>query len=224
MRPGRPERAFPRSGRPAPGLELGRPCLRRRLRVRPAPADRGPGAACPTVRPRAADAGGGRGPGRRPGEPAGERSHRRGAAGPRRAGAGGERPSAGDPAPGEALVDRDGALDAGLPADRSCLQRLLARALPDAWGTAPAGGSMTVRRPSGHARLALHVMPVGDATADFGGHRVAALVLAVDPGAACAHRRAPGGGGARPDAVREPDGGAAVRGPRRCARALDHAP
>jgi len=40
---------------------------------------------------------------------------------------------------------------------------------------------MTVRRASGHARLALHVMPVGDAAADFGGRRVAALVLAVDP-------------------------------------------
>ena len=82
---------------------------------------------------------------------------------------------------GDALVDRDGALDARLPADRNCLQRLLARALPDAWGEPPAGGSMTVRRPSGHARLALHVMPVGDAAADFGGRRVAALVLAVDP-------------------------------------------
>ena len=90
---------------------------------------------------------------------------------------------------GDGLVDRDGGLDAVLPADRGRLQRLLARALPDLWGTAPAGGSMTVERPprrargrpSGRSRLALHVSPVGDPTADFGGRRVAALVLVVDP-------------------------------------------
>ena len=90
---------------------------------------------------------------------------------------------------GDGLVDRDGALDAVLPADRGRLQRLLARALPDLWGKAPAGGSMTVERPprrargrpSGRSRLALHVSPVGDPTADFGGRRVAALVLVVDP-------------------------------------------
>ena len=40
---------------------------------------------------------------------------------------------------------------------------------------------MTVQRPSGRSRLALHVMPVGDAAADFGGRRVAALALVVDP-------------------------------------------
>ena len=82
---------------------------------------------------------------------------------------------------GDGLTDRDGVLDAVLPADRSRLQRLLARALPDLWGTAPGGGSMTVVRPSARSRLALHVSPVGDAAADFGGRRVAALVLLVDP-------------------------------------------
>ena len=82
---------------------------------------------------------------------------------------------------GDGLTDRDGALDAVLPADRGRLHRLLARALPDLWGTAPGGGSMTVERPSGRSRLALHVSPVGDAAADFGGRRVAALVLVVDP-------------------------------------------
>ena len=90
---------------------------------------------------------------------------------------------------GDGLTDRDGALDAVLPADRGRLQRLLARALPDLWGKAPGGGSMTVERPprrargrlSGRSRLALHVSPVGDPTADFGGRRVAALVLVVDP-------------------------------------------
>ncbi len=82
---------------------------------------------------------------------------------------------------GDGLIDRDGVLDAWLPADRSRLQRLLARALPDLWGEAPGGGSMTVQRASGRARLALHVSPVGDPAADFGGRRVAALVLMVDP-------------------------------------------
>ena len=82
---------------------------------------------------------------------------------------------------GDALFDRDGTLDARLPADRSRLRRLLGQALPDFLGEAPGGGSMTVQRPSGRSRLALHVMPVGDAGADFGGRRVAALVLVVDP-------------------------------------------
>ena len=82
---------------------------------------------------------------------------------------------------GDGLLDRDGVLDAVLPADRSRLRRLLGRALPGWWGEPPGGGSMTVQRPSGRARLGLHVSPVGDAKVDFGGRRVAALVLVVDP-------------------------------------------
>ena len=82
---------------------------------------------------------------------------------------------------GDGLLDRDGTLDAWLPADRSRLRRLLARALPEMWGEPPSGGSMTVQRPSGRSRLALHVSPVGDGEQDFGGRRVAALVLLVDP-------------------------------------------
>ena len=85
---------------------------------------------------------------------------------------------------GDGLVDRGGALEAVLPADRSRLRRLLGRALPGLLGEAPGGGSMTVQRPSLRSRLGLHVMPVGDAEADFGGRRAAALVLLVDP----AHR------------------------------------
>ena len=81
---------------------------------------------------------------------------------------------------GDGLSDRDGVLQAWLPADRGRLQRLLGRALPDLWEV-PSGGSMTVQRPSGRSRLGLHVTPVGDPAADFGGRRVAALVLAVDP-------------------------------------------
>ena len=82
---------------------------------------------------------------------------------------------------GEGLFDRAGTLHAWLPADHGRLQRLMGQALPAFGGEAPAGGSMTVRRPSGQARLGLHVSPVGDAQADFGGPRVAALVLVVDP-------------------------------------------
>ena len=82
---------------------------------------------------------------------------------------------------GDGLVEGDGTLEAALPADRSRLRRLLARALPEFLGEAPGGGSMTVQRPSGRSRLGLHVMPVGDAAADFGGRRVAVLVLLVDP-------------------------------------------
>ena len=82
---------------------------------------------------------------------------------------------------GDGVLDRNGALDAVLPADRSRLRRLLGRALPEWWGEPPSGGSMTIQRPSGRARLGLHVSPVGDAEADFGGRRVAALVLLVDP-------------------------------------------
>ena len=82
---------------------------------------------------------------------------------------------------GDGLVDRDGTLDARLPADRTRLQRLLGRALPDLLGEPSSGGSMTVQRVSGRSRLGLHVMPVGEAAADYGGRRVATLVLVVDP-------------------------------------------
>jgi len=82
---------------------------------------------------------------------------------------------------GDGLTDRGGALQTWLPADNSRLQRLLGRALPDLWSEAPGGGSMTVQRSSGRARLGVHVIPVGDPAADFGGGRVTALVLAVDP-------------------------------------------
>ena len=53
--------------------------------------------------------------------------------------------------------------------------------MPRLWSAVPAAGSMTLRRPSGAAALGLHVSPVGDPAADFGGRHVAALVLVVDP-------------------------------------------
>ena len=82
---------------------------------------------------------------------------------------------------GDGLYDRDGALHAWLPEDRGRLRKLLRRALPSLGGEASAAGSMTVRRPPGRPRLTLHVTPVGGAAADYGGLRVAALVLLVDP-------------------------------------------
>ena len=80
---------------------------------------------------------------------------------------------------GEGLSDRDGVLHAALPADRSRLQRLLRRALrPDG---APAGGSIMLQQPRLRSRLEIRVHPVAAAQPDFGGRRVAALVLLVDP-------------------------------------------
>ena len=82
---------------------------------------------------------------------------------------------------GDGLRDEDGTLRATLPDDEDRLRHLLGRALPDWRGDVPASGSMNVRRRSARSRLALHVMPVGDRASDFGGRRVAALVLIVDP-------------------------------------------
>ena len=81
----------------------------------------------------------------------------------------------------DALHDSRGHLGAWLPADHQRLQRLLARALPPLGGAAPAAGSMTLGRMARRHRLALHVTPVATAGTDFGGRRVAALVLLVDP-------------------------------------------
>ena len=82
---------------------------------------------------------------------------------------------------GEGLSDLDGALHAFLPADDGRLQRLLKRALPGFGNEPPVGGSMTIQRPELRSRLELHVHPVEAAQADFGGRRVAALALVVDP-------------------------------------------
>ena len=82
---------------------------------------------------------------------------------------------------GDGLFDEGGVLRASPAADDDRLQRLVGRALPGPGSGTPAGGSMTVRRGSGGGPLGLHVSPVGDGGADFGGRRVAALVLVVDP-------------------------------------------
>ena len=82
---------------------------------------------------------------------------------------------------GNGLHDRDGYLCAWLPHDNARLEQLLARALPSLGARAATGGSMTLPRSSGLPSLALHVNPVSARQADFGGLRVAALVLLVDP-------------------------------------------
>ena len=82
---------------------------------------------------------------------------------------------------GAGLFDRGGILHALLPADHVRLQRLLQRALPGFGNGPPTGGSITIQRPLLRLPLELHVHPVDAAQADFGGRRVAALVLVVDP-------------------------------------------
>ena len=82
---------------------------------------------------------------------------------------------------GDGLFDEDGFLHARLQSDNARLETLLGQALPTFSGQA-ASGSMTVRRPAGLPRLAVHLSPVPARQMDFGLRPVAALVLAVDPG------------------------------------------
>ena len=82
---------------------------------------------------------------------------------------------------GDGLFDQDGFLRTRRPADNARLERLLGRALPVFGGRVPGSASMTVRRPPGLPRLAVHITPVGARQADLGGRRIAVLVLVVDP-------------------------------------------
>ena len=85
------------------------------------------------------------------------------------------------------LRRRDGLSDLGrclgtwLPADNARLQRLVARSLPSIGSQDRTGGSMTVARPSGLPKFALHVNPVSGRGLDTALAPVAVLVLAVDP-------------------------------------------
>ena len=83
---------------------------------------------------------------------------------------------------GNGLQDQGGFLCAWLPADDARFKQLLVGALPTFGNEAVSGGSMTVRRASGLPPLVVHVNPVSVRQMDFGGRRVAALVLVVDPG------------------------------------------
>ena len=82
---------------------------------------------------------------------------------------------------GAGLTDLGGFAGARRPADNARLGRMLARALPG--NGAPVAGSMTVARPPGLPPLTLHVCPVPARRTAFGLHRVAALLLIVDPAA-----------------------------------------
>ena len=81
----------------------------------------------------------------------------------------------------DGLFDRGGYLGARLPADNDRLQKLLSRALPPLGGRGVAG-TVTVGRPLGQPKLVLHANPVEDRWLVFGGRRVAAVVLVVEPG------------------------------------------
>ena len=81
---------------------------------------------------------------------------------------------------GDGLFDQGGFLRARLPSDNARLERLLAGALPR-YGETATSGSLTVSRPPGLPRLALHLSPVSSRQLDFGLKSVAALVMVVDP-------------------------------------------
>ena len=80
----------------------------------------------------------------------------------------------------DGLYDRDGYLNAWLPAHNERLQKLLSRALPPSGGPGTAG-TVTVGRLSKQSRLVLYLSPVEDRGMDFGARRVAALLLVVEP-------------------------------------------
>ena len=81
---------------------------------------------------------------------------------------------------GDGLFDRDGFLAARRTEENTELQRLRARATSPL-STRLAGGSMTVQRSAGQARLVVHVNPVAQSQWYLRSRRVAALVLVVDP-------------------------------------------
>ena len=80
---------------------------------------------------------------------------------------------------GDGLSDRNGFLSARLPSDNAKFERLLGGALTR-FGDQAAGGSITISRASDSTRLTLHVNPVGSPQMDFGGGRIAALMLIIE--------------------------------------------
>ena len=82
---------------------------------------------------------------------------------------------------GDGVSDRDGFLYAREPADQARLERLIADALPTSSAVA-VNGSMLLRRASMWSQFVVHVKPVSVPQMDFGGWRVAALVLIAEPG------------------------------------------
>ena len=84
---------------------------------------------------------------------------------------------------GDGLFDQGGLLRARQAATNARLQTLVGRALPGIADGSPRSGSMTVVRSPGQPQLVVHVSPVPVQRMDFGAHRIAALVLVVDPAA-----------------------------------------
>ena len=82
---------------------------------------------------------------------------------------------------GDGLFDEGGLLRARLAPANARLQALVGRALPAFEDGSPRSGSLTIRRSPGRPHLVVHVSPVPVRHLDFGAHRVAALVLVVDP-------------------------------------------
>ena len=81
----------------------------------------------------------------------------------------------------DGLSQRNGYLGAWLPKDNTKLQELLAGALPHLDGQA-AAGSMIIRRSGDPKQLVLCITPLEGRPLDFGGPRVAALVVLAEPG------------------------------------------
>ena len=81
----------------------------------------------------------------------------------------------------DGLSDRGRFLAAWLPADNTRLQRLVAGSLPSIGSQDQTAGSMTVARPFGLPKLALHINPVRGRWLDMGLAPVAVLVLVLDP-------------------------------------------
>ena len=79
----------------------------------------------------------------------------------------------------DALIYEDGVLHAVEAQDDAVLQLRMERALPRFGGQGAAGSMMASRLLS--PRLALHVIPVGGRSEDFGQQHAGALVLIVDP-------------------------------------------
>ena len=82
---------------------------------------------------------------------------------------------------GDGVSEQEGFLYARVPADEARLERLVAAALPTSSAVA-VSGSMLLRRVSMLSRFVVHVKPVSGPQMDFGGRRVAALVLITEPG------------------------------------------
>lgn len=77
---------------------------------------------------------------------------------------------------GNGLHDKGGTLHAWLPADNTRLLKPLGTAPAVVVGRSASDGSMIVHGAPGGMRLGLHIFPMGEAQADFGGRRVVALL------------------------------------------------